>query len=289
MKEKSIIKYILGDTTQFIVGLITCIIALVGILFMGGSFVILSEDTQAKRNDPEKKECVNLDSGEKEGFSLYVFFILTMWYLLKENITAVTTYLFKFVGNINKRFTIFVMPLIWVLCIPIMYPVMLFLTVGGIASANFKGNVTNLVFPPSNVSTYFCKYTTNKDDGFFKKLGNFLYWCMWLVITGLLFCMNMAIINGVAIGGALYFFIHTLIRPLQKYKEIVMEGLNYTKTITGICGFIFLILSLIHLGPPLRYASIFGFIAIVLGLLYIYFKQIYDNPEKYGWVKPEIS
>ena len=281
MKE---IKYILGDTTQFIVGLITCLIALIGILFMGGSFVILSEDQ--KKNSISKKECINLDSGDKQGFSLYVFFILTLWYVLKSNITKVSTLIFETVSNINRRFTIFILPLIWVMCIPILYPVMLVLTVGGLLTATFNGNVTNLVFPPANVSTYYCKYTTSKEDGIFTRFGNFLYWCMWLLITCILFGMNMMVINGLAGCGALYFFVHTLVRPLQHYKEIIMTSIDYSMTITALCGLIFFILSVIYLGPPLRIAAGVGFLAIILGLLYKYFKQIYLHPEKYGLVTP---
>jgi len=276
MKQKKILKYILGDTTQFIISAISCIVALVGILFMGGSFVASSKDKNTM-------ESMNLNSEDKEGFSLYMFLAITSWKILKNYILYLTSTLFEYVSGINERFTIFVLPLIWVLCLPFLFPAMIILTVYGLFTENLKGNITKILLPMFNLS-YFCG-AEKKTTGWISSILLFLYKCMWFFITILLFCVNMTIINCVAGYGAMYFMAYTLIRPLQKYKEIMFTIIEYTRTIIALVNVVFLILSILYLGMPLRIASVVISIAVFLGLLYTYFRDVYENPEKYNCSK----
>lgn len=124
------VTYIFGNWAGFIVFLLSSIITLIGVTFMGGAFVQL-KDTQKFDGSSLKKPDIE-PHAKDTGFKLYLGFFKFMYDLLFYHIRTIINGIMYYLGFLPISILLFLLPIGVTLFIPVIYPCMVALTVIGL-------------------------------------------------------------------------------------------------------------------------------------------------------------
>jgi hypothetical protein len=272
MITNDFIKYIFGDWAKFILFFIGCLTSLVGITFLGGSFIHAADSQELKdlaENTPDV-------SSNLEGMALYIKYYKTCWLLLKQYIAIIMFTFFNFSNNISSLITLFILPFGVIFMIPFLYPLMIGLTGIAVGTTPFSENMAPLTFPPAN-RAFFCEPCVNKDT--------LWYWSIWhhmgfIFSSCMRFALNCMVWSCIAGAGVVYLMWNVFVAPIFKYPKIVETVLSYSTILLILSSVLYFISCTIFLGFPLRMTSIGIFAFTILWIFFEYLKKLYINSKE---------
>jgi len=294
MAKNDLMTYIFGDWSKFIGFVITSIISIIGVTFMGGSFLELAK----VKHDTEKEEPSIEGGRDTTQFTLYYNFLKYVTALTFHNIDILITKISYYSAMLPKTFILFVLPVFISMSLPFIYPIILTITVLGLlykwTSFDLKeNNFTYLVIPPLYTFSSYCSICTQDITGygmlskiFYYMKYPFFVWLAFFISLAYSF-MNMLTIGSIAGFGCLYFLWFIFIRPLHRtaegvsdyhnYMNIIRVLQEYSTTLLIICSLIYFAGSTIYLGHPLRITATVIVIVSILWLFFEYIKNYKDT------------
>jgi hypothetical protein len=299
MAKNDLFFYIVGNWKGFNGFMISAIITIIGVTFMGGSLIQLRN---SKPFDGDSNPKPKLDEELATGISLYIKFFNFMRALLYYNINSIINGIMYYLNIIPVPLLIFLLPFGVTLLLPILYPIIVAITVIGLLMSrppeSKKEDRTSthpfrhLIFPPFGLFSYFCDSCTHPPENYYTLSG--LLYCItyfpllfYYGLVMLMYCFANVISVGVnACFGWVYFMWYLFIRPfyfdVSTNKKDYFHYLKIKKELVNYKHFLLIIITLIcftgaslHLGAPLRNAAAMVTLFVPFWVLYKYIKE--DN------------